>query len=268
MTFIVAASTNDVAIHVADTLLTKRDGSFYADDLVKTTVVHCKDAALLLSYTGLGASIDRKRTDKWLVARLREFNAPTKVFVEIVAYLADALTDTLRRNPALEAVGLTLVINGLGVSPKGVRQQAIAMISNIQEARLKRNDFAYVKPAGRKFSRFFLPPPRWYMSVSGSISETLNISGHRKKIIGALQAAKTQDEVKALLDSLVAMLRYQRTDQKLGKVIGEDCTAVAIGRDYGSTAYFYGSKDSVVQRYPNVVRADFTLEDFEIRRTD
>jgi hypothetical protein len=45
MTFIVAASTNDIAIHVADTLLTKRDGSFYADDLVKTTIVHCKDAA-------------------------------------------------------------------------------------------------------------------------------------------------------------------------------------------------------------------------------
>lgn len=178
------------------------------------------------------------------------------------------MNNALRRNRPLEAAGLTLVINGLGVSPEGVHQQAIAEISNCQEFQPKRNDFAYVKPKGKKFSRFiFQRSPPWYLSVNGSVSDTLNISGHRKKIVSQLRAAKTKDEVKALLDSLVAMLRYQRTDQKLGKIIGNDCTAVAIGRDYGSTAYFYSSKGSMVRRYPNIVRASFTLEDFVLRQT-
>lgn len=264
MTFIVAASTDDIAVHVADTRLTKTDGSFYADDLVKTTVLHCKDAALLLSYTGL-ASIDGKRTDQWIVAQLHKFNAPAKVFVEIVNHLTDAFSDARRRNAPLAQFGVTLAINGLGVSPTGVHQQAVAVISNTEEPRPKRNAFVYVNPRGRNFRCFFLPPPNsYYMAVHGSVSETLNISGHRKSIIRCLQTIKAQGEVKPLLDSLAAMLRDQRTDPKLSNVIGDECTAVAIGRDYGSIAYFYASSGSAVSRYPNIVRPGYTVEDFTI----
>lgn len=262
MTFIVAASTNEVAIHVADTLLTNPDGSFYSDELVKTTIVHCVDAKLLLSYTGL-AIVDGIRTDKWMVARLWEFKAPTKVFREIVQFLAESLNNAVGKNPALQVTGLTLVVNGLGVSPKGEQQQAIAIVSNRYKP--MRNDFANADPKTTPFNTFFLDPPRWYLAVHGAVSETLNIGGHRRKIIDDLKAAKTQEHVKPLLDSLVAMLRLQRTDPKLGKFIGDDCTAVAIGKDYKSSSYFY-SKDTEVQRYPNLIRPEGTIEDFEITR--
>jgi hypothetical protein len=162
MTFIVSASTSEFAIHVADTLLTKPDGSIYSDELVKTTIVHCKDAKIIASYTGL-AIIDRTRTDKWLVARLREFDAPAKVFQEVVQFLTSCLNRALTKNPAFQRHGLTLVINGLGVSPAGKHQQAVALVSNMEAPTPMRNDFSYVAPKGRAFGCFFLPPPRWYM---------------------------------------------------------------------------------------------------------
>ena len=262
MTFIVAVSNDEVAIHVADTLLTNPDGSFHADELVKTTIVHCRDAKLLLSYTGL-AILDSTRTDKWLVACLRKFNAPTKVFNEIVQFITKCLNESLSRNPALRSAGLTLVINGLGLSPSGEHQQAIALVSNRHKPIPKRNDFAEVDPKNTPFSSFFRSPPTWYMAVHGAVSEQLNIGGHRRKIIEDLKAVNTQDEMKKLLDSLVAMLRLQRTDPKLGKLIGDDCTAVAISKDYKSFSYFY-SRNSTVQRFPNIVRPEGTIEDFEI----
>ena len=101
------------------------------------------------------------------------------------------------------------------------------------------------------------------MAVHGAVSEQLNIGGHRRKIIEDLKAVNTQDEMKKLLDSLVAMLRLQRTDPKLGKLIGDDCTAVAISKDYKSFSYFY-SRNSTVQHFPNIVRPEGTIEDFEI----
>ena len=140
MTLILAAGNPELAIHVADTLLTKPDGTFYADELVKTTIVHCKNAKLLISYTGL-AIIDNTRTDKWIVRRLREFRAPSKVFKEIVFFLADALNKAVRRKPALRTIGLTLVINGPGVSPDNVRQLAIAYVSNVGKPHPKRGHF-------------------------------------------------------------------------------------------------------------------------------
>jgi hypothetical protein len=262
MTFIVAASTDEFAMQVADTLLTNPDGSKYADKLVKTTIIHCRDAKLLISYTGL-AIIDGVRTDKWLVARLNEFEASRKVFVEIGRFLAERLSAALKSNPAFQRHGLTLVINGLGVSPAGKHQQAVAIVSNMETPIPKYNSFVYAAPKGRSFGIFFLDPPRWYMSVHGAVSETLNVSGHRKKIIRELKSVRTQEQARRFLDGLVAMLRLQRTDPRLGRLIGDDCTASVIQRDYNSNSYFY-SKTSTVHRYPNIVRPEGTVENFTI----
>lgn len=81
----------------------------------------------------------------------------------------------------------------------------------------------------------------------------MNIGGQRRKLIRALQAVKTEDKVIDLLDGLFAMLRHLRLDQKLAKVIGKDYTAITIGRDYESGAYFYGSTNAAVRRYPHII---------------
>jgi hypothetical protein len=70
MTLIITTATKDFVFQVADTQLTNPNGTVYSDKLVKTTIVHCSDAKLLVSYTGL-AFINNIRTDIWLVGELK-----------------------------------------------------------------------------------------------------------------------------------------------------------------------------------------------------
>jgi hypothetical protein len=139
MTFIISAASKNGAFQVSDTRLTKPVTGILFDDLsVKLTIVHCRDAKLAISYAGL-ATIGGVRTNKWITDTLMQFKAWDKVFQETTNYLRDTLTRTLRLDKSREKYGLQIDIVGLGVSPKGIRQPAIACITNRSEPDASRN---------------------------------------------------------------------------------------------------------------------------------
>lgn len=267
MTFIISAVTKNFAIQIADTRLTKLDGSLYDDKLVKTTIVHCYDAKLVISYTGI-ASIDKKRTDKWLVAKLRESKAPEKVFVEVIEILRKSLSEALTRNPSLRSYGLTLVACGLGNSPEGILQPAIALVSNSQEFDLVYRSFKDIKPKTKEFNKYFFDFDSnfsYFISVDGAVGKkiTVAMNSFRRKIENKLRNSKS-DDAKGIVDSLVAMLRLQAKNPDVGFLIGEDCTAVVINSDFRSSSYFY-NQNQKTNRFPNLVRKEGTIEDLESR---
>ena len=59
MTFIITAVSKHFAIQIADTLLTKPDGTFHSDNLVKTTIVPCRNAKIAISYMALSTRCRR-----------------------------------------------------------------------------------------------------------------------------------------------------------------------------------------------------------------
>jgi hypothetical protein len=130
MTFIISAATKNAVFQIADTRLTAPDGSLSDDQAVKTVIVHCYDAKLAISYSGI-ASINRKRTDQWIEDKLIKFEAWNKVFQEMAQFLEGELTNASHGDRNLERYGLIIDIVGLGVSPTGVRQPAIAIITNL-----------------------------------------------------------------------------------------------------------------------------------------
>jgi hypothetical protein len=63
MTFIISAATRAIALQDADTRVTRAtDGAVVNDLSIKTTVLHCRDAKLIISFTGL-ASINGRKMD-------------------------------------------------------------------------------------------------------------------------------------------------------------------------------------------------------------
>lgn len=267
MTLIIAAANKDAVLLVADTRLTRPDGSLYDDCAIKTIVLHCWDAKLVLAYTGL-AIIEGKRTDRWLVSKLREANASRKAFLEVVELLRDQLTRVTRKNSDLGRRGLTLVVIGLGHSPNRVRQPAVAVISNVEEPNPERGEFRKVSSLGRGFCKYVMNPNcKFYISITGAVGSTIAFNSFRRNIVKRLKTIKTSGNLRHLLNIFVTMLRVQRRDFQFGKLIGNDCMAVAMTSDFRTQLYFYG-QHGTTQRFPHIIRREFTVENFTINRSN
>jgi hypothetical protein len=258
MTFIISAATRGIALQVADTRVTRATDGAIVDDLsIKTIVLHCKDAKLIISFTGL-ASINGKKTDKWIEEKLMQFKAWEKVFQETMNYLRDEATNALSRDKNLAKHGLEVVAIGLGYSPNGIRQPAIGMITNISEPAPSRNHFQFVDPIRRPFSRYILDPVhvRHYVGISGAIGASkLIINGLRRKLEKQLRQLPEGADPKPVLDRLVAMLQLHRQGHPgLSQVIGSHCVAVAIMSDFTVVSGSYGPRGGKLL-LPNVIRA-------------
>jgi hypothetical protein len=258
MTFIISAATRAIALQVADTRVTRAtDGAVVNDLSIKTTVLHCRDAKLIISFTGL-ASINGRKTAKWIEEKLVQFRAWEKVFQETMDYLKDEATNALSGDKNLERHGLEIVVIGLGHSPNGTRQPAIALITNLSEPVASRNQFQVVDSIGRPFSRYILDPVevRHYVGVSGAIRPPkLMINGLRRKLEKQLRQLPEGSNPKPVLDRLVAMLRLHRQDHpRLSQVIGSHCVAVAIMSDFTVVSGSYGPRGGKLL-LPNIIRA-------------
>jgi hypothetical protein len=257
MTFIISAGTKNIALQVADTRVTSAtDGTLIDDSSIKTTVVHGKDAKLILSFTGL-ASVDGMKTDQWIVAKLNKFKAWERVFQEIMDHLRDEATVAIGRNKNLEKYGLEIVVIGLGFSPKAIRQLAIAVITNRSEPVAQKNQFVIVNSIGRPFFRYILNPEkiRHYVGIDGAIgAPKLAISGLRKTFQSQLRKFREGDNPKKILDQSVAMLRLHRKNPQLAQVIGNHCVAVAIASDFSVVCGSYGQA-GLELLVPNFVRS-------------
>jgi hypothetical protein len=256
MTFIISAATRNIALQVADTRLTRvADGTIKDDLSIKTTVLHCRDAKLIISFTGL-ASINGKRTNKWIEEKLVQFRAWEKVFQETMDYLRDEATNALSRDKNLEKHGLEIVVIGLGFSPAGTRQPAIALITNSSEPQVSRNQFVDVDPIGRPFIRYIRGPivDRHYIGISGATGgRKLIINGLRRKLEKQLRQSPEGANPRQLLDRLVAILRLHKQDHpQLNQVIGSHCVAVAIMTDLKVVCVSYGPRGGKLL-FPNFV---------------
>jgi hypothetical protein len=132
---------------------------------------------------------------------------------------------------------------GLGLSPKGTRQPAIAIVTNCSEPQQKQNRFKHVNPLGRAFERYILDPPnvRHYVAIDGAVGVSatgkLAINGLRRKLQRELRDLPDGCDPRSVLDRLVTMLRlHRRQHQELSRVIGEYCVAAAIKSDFLSCA--------------------------------
>jgi len=256
MTFIISAAAKNIALQVADTRVTRAaDGAIVNDLSIKTTVLHCKDAKLIISFTGL-ASINGKKTDEWIKEKLVQFRAWEKVFQEIMDHLRDEATNSLCHDKNLGKYGLEIVVIGLGYSPNGIRQPAIAMITNVSEP--AKNQFQFISPISRSFSRYILNPAkvRHYVGVSGAIgAPKLAINGLRRKLEKQLRQLPEGADPKPVLNWLVAMLRlHRRVDPRLSQVIGSHCVAVAVMSNFTVVSGSYGPRGGKLLS-PNVIRS-------------
>lgn len=250
MTLILTAATDDVAMSVADTRLTTEDGKLFDDKTIKTLIVHCQDAKVAISYTGL-AHVDRKSVDAWLAARLTQASQPVMTFHELVTFCSNQLTAAVTRTPALGRVGLTLVFTGLGIPTTGKRSSTIAIVTNCKEMDNKPRRINDVNPQARAFNPSFMSVNvPYYLGMFGAVDETGPLNSYRKQIVKQLEAAKTANQAKRVLDLLVDVVRKMRLGRCSG-VISEQCVAVAIASDFSSQTHFYGAIGSL--RKPPII---------------
>lgn len=239
MTLIITAATKNFVFQVADTQLTNINGTFFSDKLVKATIVHCRDAKIAVSYTGL-AIIKGERTDKWIVAKLIPFKPWEKVFVEVVDFLKTELTKANSYEPNLKKYGLTLVMGGMGKNKFGLKDTAIALVTNNEEPIPQKFLLSHVTPKA-EFSRHIFNTGdhfTWYMSVHGAVDMNNEINSLRRKIGSKLLEAKTNKQLDEIMNYLVAWLRLQRKSKRVGHLIGDDCTVVRIGNDFKGSLFF------------------------------
>lgn len=245
MTFIISAATENVAIQVSDTRVTDaRDGRLICDRSVKMILVHCQDAKVIISFTGL-ATISGTRVDKWLVDKLTKFECWNKVFQETMNYIRDEATAASKFDQRLQRYGLEIVAIGLGYSPESKRQPAIAFVTNVSETSPKQNQFRRVDPRGRAFQRYILTGDiRHYVSISGAVDLSgaghLTINGMRRKLQKELQEFPSGADPRTLLNRIVAMLRLHRKRPELAHLIGNYCVAAAVNSDFSIVAGSYG----------------------------
>lgn len=255
MTLIITAATRDIAIQVADTRLTSTNGKLVDENLVKTTIVHCLDAKLCISYTGL-AYINRVRTDIWLAKMLNHHQSWKLSFPKVVQLILETLNETVKTNIHLEKCGLTVVIAGLGLNANK-RDLAVAQITNSQKLVKNgiREEFIDILSERNIFRRYFFNPGKkfkWFIEINGAINEKLKVKPFIRVISKKLLKASSQEHSVELVKIIVATLREHRKDGDLSQVIGENCTAVIIGRDFKSYSTFF-SKNGSNNRFPNIV---------------
>ena len=260
MTLILNLATKDFALQVADTLLTQLDGTKYDDQLVKSTIVHCRDAKLAVGYTGIGF-IDNERTDKWLARELYSFKSWEESSSDCVAFLKRRLTAALPLNPNLGRHGPTVSLFGLGLDPAAKHRIVVSTVTNIENLTLgPPQEFVDVSPVGRLFEHYSFNPEfdgPWIITLHGANSpEYADITEtFKRKMSKRLKYARNDKDAVELLDYMVSMLRMSKRDKKIGHLIGHDCTGVRIRGTFNSTAFFY-SKNKRVLRFPNLVSKD------------
>ncbi len=261
MTLIITVATRDLVFQVADTRLTRIDGKGFDDNSVKTTVVHCSDSKLLVSYTGL-ARIDNERTDIWLVKILNNAHVWEKTFPEATKFIESELTKAISRNKYLAEYKLAFVIAGLGIN-KGVRDLAAALVTNDERFVPQRRLIDHKKIEGQFGSVFFQPDPGpiSFWSVYGAVDVTSEMKALRRQIEGKIVKAKTNQQLDEIMHHLVAFLRLQRKSEVVGRLISDDCTVAHLGSDYKGSL-FYFSNDKKTRRYPNIVSKEHVIVDF------
>lgn len=253
MTLIITAVNNQVAIQVADTLLSK-NGKPYDDKLVKTTIVHSSTGKFALSYTGVG-NLDGVRTDLWIARQLTDFEAWIRPAPEILDFLKNKLTDAVPRNRYLKGFGLTVVLSGMVTMKNGRLGPAIAEVTNLHRP---------PHPKSMTFESFAVPQSSFHFHVMrlGKDSSYISISGasdpfagnsFRREIEKLLEIATDTDSQMAVVRLMVAMLREHRKGRCLAGVIGENCTSAIIQNDLRSASSFFGNGGDAIRRIPNIV---------------
>ena len=256
MTLIITAATKDHIFQIADTRLTRSDGKFFDDNSVKTTIVHCYDAKLIISYTGL-ASINGERTDQWITRKLKNWKSWEKTFSEVVEFLRCELTKAAFYDKNLESIVLTLVIAALGINTMRERDFAMAKVTNCAKPRKMYCSFELLKPS-REFQKYFFTTTdsfRWYLEVDGAVCITKEINALRRNIAKKLPQIKTNEQLIEMMKHLVAWLRLQRKNKEIGHLIAEDCIGVHIGSDFRSLSFSF-IKDNKLKMLPNIVSKD------------
>ncbi|MGY3490218.1 hypothetical protein ACVW1C_008101 [Bradyrhizobium sp. USDA 4011] len=264
MTFIISAATGNAAFQVADTRVTDaKSGKLIDDQTIKMAIVHCVDAKLLMSFTGL-ASIRGVKTDAWIVEKLHGFKAWEKVFQEITNCIRDELNKALDQDANLTKYGLEIAIIGLGHSPNSVRQPAIACITNIGAPNpVRKNQFMRFSTPHGKFDRYILTPAedseppgiQAFWGVYGCVGPSnLAITGGLKQLKRRLQSLQGQADPRPLLDFLVSLVRLHRQVPRYEGVIGEHCVAAAIRTDFSTVVVSYGQNGKKLL-VPNIIRS-------------
>lgn len=244
MTFIISAATRHVAIQVSDTRLTDaKNGRLVNDYSVKMILAHCRDAKLLLSFTGL-ATIRGKNLAKWVADRLEKFQCWNKVFSEVTIYIREELSEAAKLDRNLRQYGVTIDIVGLGYSPGGERQPAIAVVTNVGRPSSNRNRFDPLDPRTHDFEQYFMNLSRegTYIGISGSGTEgkQLAINGLRRKLQKHLAGFLEGEDPRLILTRFVTMLKLHRQHPVLSKFIGGYCVATAIKSDFSSMIVSHG----------------------------
>lgn len=257
MTLIVTAATNEFVFQASDTRLTMSDGRFF-DGNVKATIVQCKDAKLVVAFSGL-ANIPT-RVDSWLVKLLTQSSSWKLTFPEVVEIIRAKLSEVASSYIPLRQNGLTVTMAGLGINGRGQKDVAIASISNIV-VKLERGRSIEVTPTGKFESHFFNTGDHFttYISVEGAVEMDAQTNALRRKLSSVLQKARSKQDLDQIMNYIVDWFKLQKRNKNVNKLIGEEYLLTHLDRSYKSSSFCF-TKVGRPKHFPNIVGPKGSVE--------
>lgn len=269
MTLIINAITPRYCLQVADTRLTNaNDGSLFDDDAIKTTVVYCTNAIVVISYTGL-AFLDNIRTDKWVVEQLIKFKSWEKNLKEVLDYLQEVAIKQFSK-VKIPNKHHSFSITGWYQGQSSIKP-FFASITNCED-----KNMAFIKKPLDHFEVRILTLRMGAESlakthavvIQGTEAATTEKYFDRKlrKSIKETITNNSKNEEEIIKD-IGGFLRIAASHKYYGKYISKKCVSVYfnVGGET-PTARYHSPNGSSKEHAPNLVSKGYSLVGFEIER--
>lgn len=265
MTLNITAANPWFVAQVSDRRLTWA-GRPYDDEANKVVVLGCRDALLLVTYTGLGY-VDELRTDDWIAEVLDANKVVRRDMGFAVEVLRQAATEAFSRlgEPDRGAAHTFLLA---GWHPRRKRQiPYIWMVSNCQDLRngrfgcvRERFEVQYVRMA--RDAR-----PDTVALVVWTGAEAAADRAELARLRGALFGARDPESATA---AMVTMILRAADHPEYGRYIGRDCmVAIAPREGMGDVdCYYVGLAGGRVAYTPQIVAPGIVLRACEVTGGD
>jgi len=265
MTLNITAANPWFVAQVSDRRLTWA-GRPYDDEANKAVVLGCRDALLLVTYTGLGY-IDELRTDDWIVEVLDANKVVRRDMGFAVEVLRQAATDAFSRLPAPDR-GAAHTFLLAGWHCRGKRQiPYIWVVSNCED--LRNGSFGCVR---ERFERQYRRMERDARpeTVAGLVATGMQAAVDREECATVYAALHGARDGEATAAAMVGIVQRAADHPEYGRYIGRDCmVAIAPREGMGDVdCYYVGSAGGRVAYTPQIVATGMVLRACEITGGD
>ncbi len=233
MTLVISAGNSEQIIQVSDRRLTNR-GKLVNDESSKAIILHCGNARLSVSYTGLASVGKSFITRKWLLKTISECAPPDYTAEQIIIRFTERATREFSENPFLKNLPkaskrLTIMFTGY-LYHHAHPLAALAIVSNYQDID-KNQKLNY---ALDKFTHYFRQGPGPGPNVGNfalifAIGTLPPIKKEQNQLLR--EVVKNKIPARKIVDLLVEIIRKLADHPSSGNTIGKQLDSVTIPKD-------------------------------------